>query len=677
MRTSVPTKLLIAAGSYVCVGFALGTASALAIAQAIEPAWAAGGLAGAALAAAVVHYLVARTLHAELADPASTANAVKPARETALLLQASEAIVLTDRSERVIAASPSVQRVLGYTISQLRGRKMGWLMHDDALSAWRDFYEEVLAGNHPSADDPRLLRVRKADGSFMSVECVATNLLDDPVLGGVAIALRVAPQRPAVDAEVAPGTGGRGRAWGGVGSVGSGVGGVGGVGGGAPAAPALSADAAAMQSDGQLRDPLTALATRALLRERLGHALQRAHRLQLPVALLVLEVDEYRGDGVLAPLDALPELVLATARRLTSVVRDVDSVARLDGSRFAVLLEDMADETSFVHVAERLNSAFSAPLAVRGREFQCSLCIGIAAAVPEDDAAAVLHHADVALRAARRRGRGTCELFDQRTHAPALKHHALEADLARAVERRELSLAFQPIVSLRTRRIVGVEALVRWEHAERGAIPPTVFLGVAEDTGLIVPLGRWVLFEACRQARAWQDAIGPDRLLTIAVNVSRRQLLAAGFIRDVANALQESGIDPLRLVLEVSEYSLSRSGSEAAARLRDLRALGVRLAIDDYGIRSATLGDPADIPIDILKIDSAFISQMTRRPEDHAATRAMIALGKLRRLRTIAEGIEREDQLAELLRFRCEYGQGSLFSEPLPAESFFSLLERD
>jgi diguanylate cyclase (GGDEF)-like protein/PAS domain S-box-containing protein len=625
----------VAGLAYACVGVALGVVTAFSVTGLITPALSVAGFAGALLAAAGVHYLVARALQ----RPAVRSERPRVRnRDDALLRTLSEAILLVDREGRIQTGSPRVQRVLGYRPDELHGRRVVTLLHDDDLAFFERLFDEVCGrpantSREVLTDRVHTLRMRRADGAWRSVELVATNLLEERASGRVALALRDAP-------EGARDHGASGR------------------------------------PDG-MHDPLTQLATRALLRDRVQHGLLRAHRQQLPLALLVMEVDEYRADGVLAGLDVLPELVLATAQRIVGTVRDVDSAARLEGSRFAVLLEDMVEETNFVQVAERLTSAFNTPLVVRGREYRAGICIGIAAALPEEDADDVMRHADVALRAARRRGRGTCELFDARTHAAVLKHHALEADLARAIEREELQLVFQPIVILRTRRIAGVEALVRWKHPERGTIPPAAFLSIAEDTGLSVPLGRWTLLAACRQAREWQDAIGRDRSLTIAVNVTPKQLLAAGFVRDVAAALEETGIDPQRLVLEVAEGALARHAGDSLGRLREVRALGVRLAIDDYGIRSAALGDPAEIPVDILKIDRAFISQITRRPEDHAATRAMIALGKLKRLRTVAEGVEREEQLAELLRFRCEYGQGSLFSEPLPAEHFFSLLQRD
>jgi EAL domain-containing protein (putative c-di-GMP-specific phosphodiesterase class I) len=303
--------------------------------------------------------------------------------------------------------------------------------------------------------------------------------------------------------------------------------------------------------------------------------------------------------------------------------------------------------------------------------------LGIASATPDDSADDLIRHADVALRAARRRGKGACELFDPRVHEPALAHTRLEDDLFRAVERGEFALVYQPIVILRSRRIAGVEALVRWNHRTRGLVPAAAFIPVAEECGAIIPLGRWVLREACRQARVWQDSIGPDRALTVTVNITAKQLMHPQFVDEVSDAIQAAGIDAHRLVLEVSEGTLSRQQLEAKNRLRLVRALGVRIALDDYGSRSANLGDPAEIPVDILKIDRSYVSQVSRRPEENAATRAIVALGKLKRLRTVAEGIEREEQLAELLRFKCEYGQGALFSEPVSAEGFLELLRRD
>jgi EAL domain-containing protein (putative c-di-GMP-specific phosphodiesterase class I) len=337
----------------------------------------------------------------------------------------------------------------------------------------------------------------------------------------------------------------------------------------------------------------------------------------------------------------------------------------------------MTDERHFAHVSERLARLFTAPLLAREREFIASGNIGIASAVPEDGTEELLRNADVALRAARRRGRGAVELYDPLQHAPALGHKHLQEDLRRAMEEGQLTLLYQPIVILRNRRIAGVEALVRWQHPDRGVIPAAAFIPVADESGLIVTLGEWVLREACGQLARWQADLGTERGLTLTVNVTARQLLAPGFVATVRDTIAEAGIDPSRLVLEIAEHALARNVTDTLRRVREVRALGVRFAIDDFGSRSATLGDPADIPVDILKIDRTYISQLTRRPEDHAATRAIVALGRLKQLRTVAAGIEQEDQLSELLRFRCEYGQGSLFSEPIDADGILRLLRRD
>lgn len=425
-----------------------------------------------------------------------------------------------------------------------------------------------------------------------------------------------------------------------------------------------------------LRDPLTGLVTRALFRDRVEQALTRAHRRQQPVAVLLLEFDGFRSAGARASYEELQQLLSAAATRIKTWLRASDSAARLDGTRFALLVEDLHDEKGFVRIAERVARLFAAPVMINDRQFTASAWLGVAAALPEDTADDLLQNADIALRAARRRGRGAVEIFDAQTHAPSVRQSPIDEELRDALDRGELSLLYQPIVILRSRRIAGAEALVRWHHRERGVMPASAFIHVAEQTGLIVPLGRWVLYEACRQLRQWTEAIGSERAFTLTVNVSSRQLLDRGFAHDVADAIRSSGIEAHRLVLEIAESGLARSVADSLARLREVRALGVRFAIDDFGSRSTTIGDPSDIPVDILKIDRTFVSQVTRRPEDHAATRAIIALGRLKQMRTVAAGIEREDQLAELLRFDCEYGQGSLFSDPVDGPGMLRLLQR-
>jgi len=547
--------------------------------------------------------------------------------EDVFLSKLSDAVLIAGRDGVIANASRGAERVLGWSPDHLRARRMASIIHEDNVAEASQALERVADGAELHL--PQRWRVRRADGSWFEAECTATRLADAPIERCVVIALREAPPRDA---------------------TGAGEG---------------------------LRDPLTGLATRALFRDRAEHALSRAHRLQLPLAVLYLEFDDFRAGGVRATVEELERLIVSASTRLNTVLRSSDSAGRVEGSRFAILLEDMADESNFVQVADRIGQAFAAPLLVDGKDFIGNANLGIASAMPEDSVDDMIRHADVALRAAKRRGRGACELFDPRVHEPALSHNKLEDDLRKAIEAGDFSLVYQPIVILRSRRIAGVEALVRWNHRNRGLIPAAAFIPVAEETGLIIPLGRWIIQEACKQAKVWQDTIGPDRSLTVTVNITPRQLLHPRFVDDVAAALQQSQIEPHRLVLEISEGGLARSMTDSLNRLRQVRALGVRIAIDDYGSRSASLGDPADIPVDILKIDRSYISQVTRRPEEHAATRAIVALGKLKRLRTVAEGIEREEQLAELLRFKCEYGQGTLFSEPVTADGFLELLRRD
>jgi diguanylate cyclase (GGDEF)-like protein/PAS domain S-box-containing protein len=615
---AVVAALLLTVGSGMLVGGALIQEAALTVVGAVM------------LVGATVVLTLALGQVEQIPRPPGTMTQPAQPFEVPLFERLSDPVLLVDRRGMVLRASASTARMLGHVPASLAGHPLGRLMHEDDAAALDPFLRDVVEGAEPGAS-PRW-RMRRADGGWQSFRAAATSLLDEPAIGGVAIVLRD---------DTATGT------------------------------------IADPPADLPLTDALTGLGTRALFKDRVEHALTRAQRMQLPLCIVLLEFDDFRAGGVRANYEELELLLAAAAKRVKTCLRASDSAARLEGTRFGILLEDMTEERHFAHVSERLARLFTTPLVALDREFIASGNIGIATSVPEDGADELLRNADVALRAARRRGRGAVELYDPHNHAPALGHRHLQDDLQRAIADGQLTLQYQPIVILRTRRIAGVEALVRWQHPDRGIIPAAAFIPAADESGLIVPLGQWVLHEACAQLGRWQLELGSGRALTLTVNVTARQLLAPTFVADVRRAIADAGIDPTRLVLEIAEQALARNVTDTLRRVREVRALGVRFAIDDFGSRSATLGDPADIPVDILKIDRTYISQLMRRPEDHAATRAIVALGRLKQLRTVAAGIEQEDQMAELLRFRCEYGQGSLFSDPLDADDVLRLLRRD
>jgi len=443
-----------------------------------------------------------------------------------------------------------------------------------------------------------------------------------------------------------------------------------------PATDGESSDAedSTNSSTPDLRDPLTRLPTHLLLRDRLEHALARAHRHERPVAVMVLDIDGFRGINDAFGYVAGDRILSAVASRLASTLRGGDTAARVGADEFALLLEDMADESNFVQISDRVTEALARAIAIDHRELTVTTCIGIARATPDDDADTLMRNADAALAAAKRRGRGACEVYSDRIRASLVDRVELESELRLAVESTAFEIEYQPIVILHSRRIAGVEALLRWRHASRGEIPPSTFLPVADELGLSPALGRWVLEQACTQVKAWQDQVAWARALTLTVNVSRAQLRQPALIADVANALEISGIDPRRLVLEVSDAVLLDDAGTALARLQSLKTLGVRIAIDDFGARQAALHQLPRIPVDILKIDKAFIDRVGRAGGGVSVAHVVLALGKSMRLRTVAEGIEAEEQVVELLRLKCEFGQGMLFSRPLSAAGVGALL---
>ena len=425
-------------------------------------------------------------------------------------------------------------------------------------------------------------------------------------------------------------------------------------------------------------DPLTGLANRALLQDRLKQALARADYTGeggTQVALMVLDLDHFKAvnDGL---GDAGgDELLKGVARRLKECIRESDTVARLGGDEFAIILEDLSDAQDAATVAQDILQALSEPFILDGREISMTASIGMAIR-PLSEGDEPLRDAETAMRRAKKRGRNSYEFFTQEMNEQALERLTLRNMLRRALEREEFWLCYQPRVDLATGGIVGVEALLRWQSSDLGVVAAATFVPVLEETGLIVPVGDWVLRTACRQARTWQEN-GAGRFLRVAVNLSARQFGRDNLAGTVARALEESGLDPCCLEVEITESLLMEDMEASSRMLEELKGAlgGVRVSIDDFGTGHSSLSYLKSFPIDLLKIDSSFIRNVTTDPDDAAITTAIIGLAHKLRLKVIAEGVETEEQLAFLQNKGCDEAQGYYFGRPLPAEDITRLLE--
>ncbi len=438
-----------------------------------------------------------------------------------------------------------------------------------------------------------------------------------------------------------------------------------------------------------LRDPLTGLANRALFRDRVEHALARLAREGAPregaagasaaggrVAVLFLDLDNFKTVNDSLGHHAGDGLLCAVAARLLNATRGCDTVARLGGDEFAVLLENARGAADAHAVAERIAEALRAPVPVGDgttAEARVGVSVGIAFAEPGVGADALLRNADAAMYRAKAEGKGRHAVFDPALVAAAAERLELERDLARAPERGEFALVYQPIVSLATGAVMGAESLLRWRHPARGVVSPAEFIPLAEASGLIVELGRWVLEEACRAAAGWPT--GPAGApVGVTVNVSGRQLLHPALPAHVAGALAGSGLPASRLTLEITESVLMHDTDGTLAVLHALKALGVRLAVDDFGTGYSSLRYLQQFPVDVLKIDKSFVDGVARGKHDAALARTIVALGEMLALRTVAEGVEHAAQ-SELLRaMGCEFGQGYLFARPLDGDALRALL---
>ena len=547
----------------------------------------------------------------------------------ALVHNVSDVIFVLDEEAVVRYASPSIERVLGYDQDEVCGEPIAaWAHPGDARQIYRAFLRTVASpGPHPAIE----FRARHRDGSWLTMEALASSP-SEPSLGGIVITARDITERKRLLEQL------RRQAF---------------------------------------NDTLTGLPNRALFADRLAHALAAAERRGDRVAVLFLDLDGFKVINDSLGHSAGDALLVAVGRRLAECVRPGDTVARFGGDEFTILLEELADEADALVIAERVLVGLRAPFALEGREVFAATSIGVSLSRPGVDGIRpddLVREADIALYQAKTAGRGRAALFDPTVYGKVLERLDFETELRQATGRGELRLHYQPEVDLDDGRVVGLEALLRWQHPRRGLLAPDSFIPLAEETGLIVPLGRWALEQACRQGKAWQtDEREP---IVISVNLSPRQIQQPDLIEQVEAALRQADLSPSCLRLEITETTLMDDAPATAETLDRLRGLGVRLAIDDFGTGYSSLSYLRRFPLDTLKIDKSFVAALGRDQGAVAIMRAVASLGQELGLDVTAEGIESVDHLNQVRRAGCHRGQGYLFGRPAPAEAVTPIVER-
>jgi diguanylate cyclase (GGDEF)-like protein/PAS domain S-box-containing protein len=552
-------------------------------------------------------------------------------RYRSLAQNSTDVTAVVDAQGIVTFESSAVERVLGFSSDAYVGQPVFAGVHADDRAAAEQLLADVI--RNKDGDATAELRQRHADGRHRWTEVQLKNLLDDEAVGGVVVNYRDVTERRQLEEEL------RHQAF---------------------------------------HDSLTGLANRALFIDRLEHAMTRKRGFGLPLAVLFIDIDDFKTINDSLGHGEGDRLLVAVARRLQEVLRMGDTIARMGGDEFAVLVEDAVDGYSPLDVAERIRAALQAPFG-RGRtDFFVRASIGMTAWNSSDETAEdLIRNADIAMYTAKAAGKNRVEVYEPKMHAAAMARLALRGDLERAMERTEFFVVYQPIVCMSDGSIAGVEALVRWRHAERGIVQPTDFIPLAEETGLIVELGRWVLEQACRQAKAWDRRPGFPRPLGVNVNVSARQLEEPGFVAMVGSILEDSELEAERVTLEFTENLLLRDTERTIETLKELKKLGVRLSIDDFGTGYSSLSYLRRLPVDEIKIDRSFVSGIsTTDTEQVAVVRSIVELAETLRLEIVAEGIETKAQWSALRKLDAEKGQGFLFSEPLTADQLPVVMSR-
>ncbi len=572
-----------------------------------------------------------------LDSAALTENVVRGASEmrfSALVAHSTDVILVLAPDAAVEYVSPSIQQIFGYGPEDVLGTRLSDYIPEEDHDLFRHALVDVLSGVSGTSKALEF-RVCHRDGRQLHAEGHVTNLIANSAVGGIVVNLRDVTERTQFEEQL---------------------------------------------THQAFHDPVTNLANGALFLDRVGHALGRRRDHSRPLAVLFLDLDDFKGVNDTFGHVEGDRLLRTISGRIAPALRSGDTVARLGGDEFAILLEDVEHETSISQIVERLLEAIKMPSSMEDREVTVRCSIGIAVARSGSDREIVttvdelLRNADVAMYQAKAAGGDTYRYFNPEMHASVVEALELRAELKAAVEAEELTIAYQPIFALRTGEISGYEALLRWDHPRRGNVSPATFIPIAEGSGLIVPLGRWVLERACRDAVGFQQATPGAKPRTVAVNVSARQMQRVEIVDEVRDALRSSGLEPSCLVLEITESLMISDADLAIERLEALRKLGVRVALDDFGTGFSSLNYIRRLPINILKIDKHFIDSVDGHDKDSELTAAIVDLARVMDLDCVAEGVERPEQRDRLTQLGCGYAQGFLLARPMTPAALQELL---
>jgi diguanylate cyclase (GGDEF)-like protein/PAS domain S-box-containing protein len=574
-------------------------------------------LAIAALSGALFYLRQALATGVVATAQANHAKRAAEARLSVLIRNSADVIAIVAADGAMSYLTPSAERVFGLPAEALIGRPIADLVAAEDRARLREFITRDLAQAGVSATIEA--RIPRGGDQQRIVEIHGTNLQEEPTVGGHLLNLRDTTDRKGIEEQL------RRLAF---------------------------------------HDQLTLLANRALFHDRVEHALAVNKRSYGGVAVMFIDLDNFKKINDNLGHDQGDKVLRTSAQRLSQCTRTGDTVARLGGDEFAVLLENLDGQQVVIEIAARMVEALQEPFAFLDGDLRVTASVGIAFATADDGVEQLQRNADLAMYSAKAQGKGRYVIFEATMQHAAYQRLEVEAELSRALNEGQFQVHYEPIIELRSGYLLGVEALVRWQHPTRGLIAPSEFIGIAENSGQLVALGRWVLCQACREVRAWQTRLPEGRQVRVAVNVSIGQLLRSDLVADVTEALNQSELDPGCLVIEMAERVLTHDAESTLAKLIHLKTLGVRIAIEDFGTGYSSLSYLHRFPIDILKIDRSFVERLGGVEDGAALARAVITLGDTLGLEVVAEGIEAKHQQRELIALGCVAGQGCYYSKP-------------